>query len=58
MLGDGRLPFAVEFDQLCIKPQLRRAETNQLHPKPLAPHQSLEYCPPLDAIIYMRRILR
>jgi hypothetical protein len=29
MLGDGRLPFAVEFDQLCIKPQLRRAEANQ-----------------------------
>jgi hypothetical protein len=28
MLGDGRLPIAVEFDQLCIKPQLRRAEAN------------------------------
>jgi len=23
------LPFAVEFDQPCIKPQLRRAEANQ-----------------------------
>jgi hypothetical protein len=22
-------PFAVEFDQLCIKPQVRRAEANQ-----------------------------
>ena len=30
MLGDRRLPFAVEFDQLCIKPQLSRAEANQL----------------------------
>ena len=29
MLGDRRLPFAVEFDQLCIKPQLSRAEANQ-----------------------------
>ena len=29
MLGDRRLPFAVEFDQPCIKPQLRRAEANQ-----------------------------
>ena len=29
MLGDCRLPFAVEFDQPCIKPQLRRAEANQ-----------------------------
>ena len=29
VLGDRRLPFAVEFDQLCIKPQLRRAEANQ-----------------------------
>ena len=29
MLGDRRLSFAVEFDQLCIKPQLRRAEANQ-----------------------------
>ena len=29
MLGDRRLPFAVEFDQLYIKPQLRRAEANQ-----------------------------
>ena len=26
MLGDRRLLFAVEFDQSCIKPQLRRAE--------------------------------
>jgi hypothetical protein len=25
----GRLPFAVEFDQPCIKPKLRRAEANQ-----------------------------
>ena len=30
MLGDRRLPFAVEFDQLWIKPQLRCAEANQL----------------------------
>ena len=29
MLGDRRLPFAVEFDQSCIKPQLRRAEGKQ-----------------------------
>jgi len=29
MLGDRRLPFAVEFDQPCIKPQLRSAEANQ-----------------------------
>ena len=29
VLGDRRLPFAVEFDQPCIKPQLRRAEANQ-----------------------------
>src|SRR5438552_12603938 len=29
MLGDRRLPFALEFDQPCIKPQLRRAEANQ-----------------------------
>ena len=29
VLGDGRLPSAVEFDQLRIKPQLRRAEANQ-----------------------------
>ncbi len=29
MLGDRRLPFAVEFNQPCIKPQLRRAEVNQ-----------------------------
>ncbi|MGA8658839.1 MAG: hypothetical protein WB586_22115 [Chthoniobacterales bacterium] len=29
MLGDRRLPFAVEFDQPCIKPQLRRAEANK-----------------------------
>ena len=29
MLGDRRLPFAVEFDQSCIKPQLRSAEANQ-----------------------------
>jgi hypothetical protein len=29
MLRDRRLPFAVEFDQLCIKPQLRCAEANQ-----------------------------
>ncbi len=29
MLGDRRLPFAVEFDQFCIKPQLRCAETDQ-----------------------------
>ncbi len=29
MLGDRRLPFAVEFDQPWIKPQLRRAEANQ-----------------------------
>jgi len=28
-LGDRRLPFAVEFDQPCIKPQLRRAEGKQ-----------------------------
>jgi len=26
MLRDRRLPFAVEFDQPCIKAQLRRAE--------------------------------
>jgi hypothetical protein len=29
MLGDRRLSFAVEFDQPCIKPQLRSAEANQ-----------------------------
>jgi hypothetical protein len=29
VLGDRRLPFAVEFDQPCIKPQLRRAEANK-----------------------------
>jgi len=29
MLGDRRLPSAVEFDQPCIKPQLRRAEANK-----------------------------
>ena len=29
MLGDRRLPFAVEFDQSCIKPQLPRAEANK-----------------------------
>ena len=29
MLGDHRLPFAVEFDQPYIKPQLRRAEASQ-----------------------------
>jgi hypothetical protein len=29
MLGDRRLPFAVELDQSCIKPQLRRAEAKQ-----------------------------
>jgi hypothetical protein len=29
MLGDRRLPSAVEFDQPCIKPQLRRAEENK-----------------------------
>src|SRR5262249_55620886 len=29
MLGDRWLPFAVEFDQLWIKPQLCRAEANQ-----------------------------
>ena len=29
MLGDRRLPFAVEFDQTCIKPQLPRAEANK-----------------------------
>jgi hypothetical protein len=29
MLGDHRLPSAVEFDQPCIKPQLRRAEANK-----------------------------
>ena len=29
MLGDRRLPFAVEFDQPCIKPQLRRTEANK-----------------------------
>jgi len=29
MLGDRRLPFAVELDQPCIKPQLRSAEANQ-----------------------------
>src|SRR5262249_12282372 len=29
MLGDRRLPLAVEFDQQCIKPQLRSAEANQ-----------------------------
>jgi hypothetical protein len=29
MLGDRRLPFAVEFDQPCIKSQLRRAEANK-----------------------------
>ena len=29
MLGDRRLPFAVEFDQPWIKPQLHRAEANQ-----------------------------
>jgi hypothetical protein len=29
MLGDRRLPFAVEFDQPRIKPQLRRAKENQ-----------------------------
>jgi hypothetical protein len=29
MLGDHRLPFAVEFDQPCIEPQLRCAEANQ-----------------------------
>ena len=29
MLGDRRLPFAVEFDQPCIKAQPRRAEANQ-----------------------------
>jgi hypothetical protein len=28
MLGDRRLPFAVEFNQPRIKPQLRRAEVN------------------------------
>jgi hypothetical protein len=34
MLGDRRLPFAVEFDQLCIKPQLRCAEANQFLGEP------------------------
>jgi hypothetical protein len=29
MLGDLRLPFAVEFNQPCMKPRLRRAEANQ-----------------------------
>jgi hypothetical protein len=29
MLGDRRLPFAVEFDQLWIKSQLCRTEANQ-----------------------------
>jgi hypothetical protein len=29
MLGDRRLSFAIEFDQPCIKIQLRRAEANQ-----------------------------
>jgi hypothetical protein len=29
MHGDRRLPFAVEFDQPCVKPQLRSAEANQ-----------------------------
>jgi hypothetical protein len=29
VLRDRRLPFAVEFDQPCIKPQLRRAEANK-----------------------------
>ena len=29
MLGDRRLPFAVELDQPCIKPQLRCAEANK-----------------------------
>jgi len=29
MLGDRRLPFAVEFDQTCIKPQLRCTEANK-----------------------------
>jgi hypothetical protein len=29
MLGDRRLPFAVEFDQPCIKPQLRCTEANK-----------------------------
>jgi hypothetical protein len=32
MLGDCRLLFAVEFDQPCIKPQLRRAEANPFFP--------------------------
>ena len=29
MLGDRRLPFAVEFDQPCIKPQLGCTEANK-----------------------------
>ena len=29
MLGDRRLPFAVEFDQPCIKPQLRCTQANK-----------------------------
>ncbi len=29
MLGDRRLPFAVEFDQVWVNPQLCRAEANQ-----------------------------
>jgi len=29
MLGDRRLPFAVEFDQPYIKPQLRSTEANK-----------------------------
>ena len=30
MLGDRRLPFAIEFDQPRINPQLRRTEANKL----------------------------
>ena len=29
MFADRRLPFALEFDQPCIKPQLRCTETNK-----------------------------
>ena len=50
--SDSRLSFSVEFDQLCVKPQLRRAEANQFlkELEGLLPREAIEESDESDLI--------
>ena len=60
MLGDRRLPFAVELNQPCIESQLRRAETNQFLEKleGLLPRKAIEEPDESDLVGKAKSVMR